>query len=399
MKKWILSLFSIIVLCVIAAFICSSNETINQKIDGVFSSFGNGNEKSLLNSLEVESKTIDNDTKESTLNSDEETTNPNVNNTENIYKYDFNKLEDLPDSVPNQHGSYELVFEPVGVCNGWLYELSGGQKVSVVIGTLVGDGGNFNERYIDITGVNGNVRYLLNSWSRENYGSRSQFWSAKQQVGNSIVKDFSKDYINAVELFECEDGTKYIVGYDAYRTNYNWSYGVPETNYFVFESENEIGNDETKIENPNEKDNIIKYPFDSYIDERETPDLIFEPVGVNEGWLYELSGGQEIKVYIGHIYADNGIGEQYIDITGVNGHVRFLHNSSSLLDNGYKKQYWSAKQLEGNAIVKDFSKDYINAVAFFELNDGTKCILGYDALSNDFWFLGVPESNCFILKK
>lgn len=162
----------------------------------------------------------------------------------NVIRYDFDKLEAVPDKAEikpeteNENVSEleneSMLFTPLHAEAGWLYELSGGEPVKVTVGTLVSGEGNFTERYIDIAGLNGSVRYLSNSYAKEAYGSKSLFWSAKRQDGNSIVKDFSGE-INSVVLFELDDGTKYLYGYtETEEDHVFWSLDIPDSNCFIY---------------------------------------------------------------------------------------------------------------------------------------------------------------------
>lgn len=148
-------------------------------------------------------------------------------------KYDFESLNNKPDD------NGVMVFTPVDVYDGWLFELSGGESIEVSTGSIITVNGDFGERYIDIKGINGSVRFLCNSFSTESdniNNTKTQFWSAKQQVGNSIVKDFNGEIYSAI-LFERENNSKFLLGYTENGNNNFWGLPVPENNYFIFNAE------------------------------------------------------------------------------------------------------------------------------------------------------------------
>lgn len=150
-----------------------------------------------------------------------------------IIRYDFDSITDTPDSgsglgdfLITHNGT--MVFEPVELTDGWLLEFADGVALSVEIGAL-----SSGDRYIDIEGKNGKVRYLDNSRAVHDGYNMTQFWSAKQQDGSSIVKDFNGE-IKCVVLYEFPDGSCYLYGYiDGDGTDF-WMPRLPTSNYFRF---------------------------------------------------------------------------------------------------------------------------------------------------------------------
>lgn len=150
-----------------------------------------------------------------------------------IIRYEFNSITDTPDTGSGL-GDFSvthngtMVFTPVDLTEGWLFELADGNALDVEIGTL-----SSGDRYIDITGKNGNVRYLNNSGSACDGYNMTQFWSAKQQEGSSIIKDFNGE-IKCAVLYEFPNGSCYLSGYiEGDGTNF-WTLGLPTANYFCF---------------------------------------------------------------------------------------------------------------------------------------------------------------------
>jgi hypothetical protein len=97
------------------------------------------------------------------------------------------------------------------------------------------DDGALSERYIDIKGANGAVRLLSNSFSAGSEYNKTQFWSAKQLEGTSIVKGSTGEVRNAV-LFELSNGSYCLYGYiDSDSTDF-WSLELPESRYYFAEA-------------------------------------------------------------------------------------------------------------------------------------------------------------------
>lgn len=252
MRKYAIIITIIILLGILAVFISNGREEISDKLDVIASTFRNNSNKiSAKSSVSSENKGIvpvqPEDKEAFPVISDVKEEDPMPGTEEpqiiatptprpqsdDYYKYDFESIEEKPEFTGNEDEPYVFAFQPVEIQkDSWLYELSGGQEIKVTIGYLYISGG-MAERYIDITGVNGSVRYLQNSYSLRTYGSKTQLWSAKQQEGNSIVKDFSKEIFSVV-LFEQRDGTKYIVGYTEGSQGSFWNMDIPTTNYFIY---------------------------------------------------------------------------------------------------------------------------------------------------------------------
>lgn len=157
-------------------------------------------------------------------------------------RYDFDDVKERPDTGSGLAGSWltldnEMIFEPYGTPDGWLSELSGGGALTVNVGSLdFGDGG-IVERYIDIRGENGEVRLLQNSGGAQDGYTATQFWSAKQQEGSSVVKDFSGEIRSAV-LYELPDGSCRLIGYTEGEGSDFWAHSeLPETDCYRFEKE------------------------------------------------------------------------------------------------------------------------------------------------------------------
>ena len=157
------------------------------------------------------------------------------------FRYDFDELTEMPD-VGSGLGDYALshentmIFEPVELADGWLLDLSGGGKLNVDIGMLSFEN-QYVDRYIDIEGKNGKVRYLKNAGSVHDGYNMVLFWSAKQQEGFYIVKGFSGE-IKCAVLYEFPDGSCYLSGYiDGDGTDF-WTLELPNSNYFRFINEN-----------------------------------------------------------------------------------------------------------------------------------------------------------------
>ncbi|MFZ5353259.1 MAG: hypothetical protein ACOZCL_11135 [Bacillota bacterium] len=129
-----------------------------------------------------------------------------------------------------------VIFEPADVSSGWLYELAGGGKLGVSVGTLEFDNGSLSERYIDIKGENGQVRLLSNSFSTGSEYNKTLFWSFKQQDGASIVKG-SEGEIKCAALFELSDGSYRLYGYIEGDGNDFWTLELPEKGCYLLNSE------------------------------------------------------------------------------------------------------------------------------------------------------------------
>ena len=159
-----------------------------------------------------------------------------------ITKYDFDTVEFMPDSGSGLRDSAlaqdgEMIFEPVNITNSWLADLAGGGAVKVNVGMLNFGDGAVVERYIDIKGANGEVRLLQNSSSDMERYDKTLFWSAKQQAGTTVVKDFNGE-IKCAVLFELPDGSCYLYGYSEYAgrgaPDYFWRLEVPTSNYYRY---------------------------------------------------------------------------------------------------------------------------------------------------------------------
>lgn len=156
-------------------------------------------------------------------------------------RYDFNIVKEVPDNIDTQEMSVSdeglMIFEPIEVSSGWLYNLANGGNLEVTVGSLEFDDGQLIERYIDIRGENGDVRLLHNSSSFTDEYSKTLFWSFKQQEGTSIVKG-SQGEIKCVVLFESTDGARYLYNYlDGGGTDF-WSLNLPQKNFYLAEKAN-----------------------------------------------------------------------------------------------------------------------------------------------------------------
>lgn len=150
-------------------------------------------------------------------------------------RHDFPEVTELPDTG---FGGFEIVqsetkmFSSMDVREGWLAELSGGADLRVHIGVLHFEGAEEDYRYIDIQGAHGSVRYLQNDAVQMDGYTITQFWSATQQDGTSIVENLS-GVIQYAVLFELPDGTCYLTGYiEGDGTEFN-TLPLPKSNCFV----------------------------------------------------------------------------------------------------------------------------------------------------------------------
>ena len=154
-------------------------------------------------------------------------------------RYDFDTVKEVADRNISPAGEDSarksdglMAFEPMNVSSGWLYDLAGGGLLQVEVGSLQFNDGALSERYIDIKGANGQVRLLSNSFSSGSEYNKTQFWSAKQQEGASIVKGSSGEVKNVV-LFEMADGSSCLYGYIGNESTNFWSIELPEYGYYL----------------------------------------------------------------------------------------------------------------------------------------------------------------------
>jgi len=156
-------------------------------------------------------------------------------------RYDFDTVEILPDSgsgvgfppLSSLKQEGEMIFEPVDIENSWLAELAGGANLKVSVGILDFGNGAVTERYIDIQGENGEARLLQNSAAAQDDYNMTLFWSAKQQEGSSVVKNFNGE-IKCAVLYEFEDGSCYLWGYIEGDGTDFWTLELPTSNYYGF---------------------------------------------------------------------------------------------------------------------------------------------------------------------
>ena len=169
-------------------------------------------------------------------------------------RYDFNAVKEIADTGKNteientaRDSAVLTTFEPVNVDGGWLFDLAGGGRLEVGIGTLEFDDGALSERYIDIKGQNGEVRFLRNSFSAGSEYNKTLFWSFKQQEGASIVKG-STGEIKCAVLFELSNGAYCLYGYIDGEDADFWSLELPETGYYTAEGHsNAAGQQDAEI--------------------------------------------------------------------------------------------------------------------------------------------------------
>lgn len=134
-------------------------------------------------------------------------------------------------------------------------------------------------------------------------------------------------------------------------------------------------------------------------------------------WFTNLAGGTDkpLQILYGVVELNfegsgQGITEEYIKITGINGSESFLANSMTTgwYDGGntkleYRKTFfWSAKKLEGNTVVKDFSGP-IKSVTLkknFDRDQNLVSINLYfsgdgEKANQEFWLSTDPEINVY----
>ena len=153
-----------------------------------------------------------------------------------IIRYDFDTVEFMPDSGSGLGDSAltqdgEMIFEPFDITNSWLADFAGGSALRVSVGMLNFGNGTVLERYIDITGANGEIRLLQNSGAAQEGYDKTLFWSAKQQSGTSVIKDFNGE-IKCAVLFEFPDGSCYLYGYIEGDGTDFWQLELPMANYY-----------------------------------------------------------------------------------------------------------------------------------------------------------------------
>jgi len=101
--------------------------------------------------------------------------------------------------------------------DNWLAKLAGGadKTIKVAYGrvyssaNLVGEG----EEYLTLSGANGTIKYAANSYSKLADCETYQFWSCKTIQGSTVVKDFTSDTIQIVNLYLYNDGTNKLSAY------------------------------------------------------------------------------------------------------------------------------------------------------------------------------------------
>jgi len=153
-----------------------------------------------------------------------------------IISYEFDTVELQPDSGPGVGVSTpvkdtEMIFEPVSITTSWIAGFAGSGAIKINAGILNFGSGTVIERYIDIKGANGEIRLLQNTVSDHEGYTKTLFWSAKQQAGASVVKNFNGE-IKCAVLFEFPDGSCYLYGYiEGDGTDY-WQLGIPGSNYY-----------------------------------------------------------------------------------------------------------------------------------------------------------------------
>lgn len=135
-------------------------------------------------------------------------------------------------------------------------------------------------------------------------------------------------------------------------------------------------------------DGQLKYDFDR-IEVVYAAEFTAYPQIASAGhWLTLLAGGSDkpIQILYGivHLYTgEQFIEEQFISMTGEGGSDRFLSNSLSneYYDGSYALktnavQFWSAKKLDGNTVVKDFDQA-IKEITLVQSFDPNGLLTGY----------------------
>lgn len=214
-------------------------------------------------------------------------------------RYDFNAVKEIADTGKNpgiedtaRESAVLTTFEPVNVDGGWLFDLAGGGRLEVGIGTLEFDDGALSERYIDIKGQNGEVRFLRNSFSAGSEYNKTLFWSFKQQEGASIVKG-STGEIKCAVLFELSNGAYCLYGYIDGEDADFWSLELPETGYYFADKPSETAgwqSTETTAQNNGESsmpavkpkiiDNLKSIEIENLNDEKNSKVIL----SLAEGW-------------------------------------------------------------------------------------------------------------------
>lgn len=117
-----------------------------------------------------------------------------------------------------------------------------------------------------------------------------------------------------------------------------------------------------------------------------------------DSWVAQLAGGptEPITVLFGAVYlykdGQNVGKEHFLKVEGKNGSRRFLENS---LKNTYAQEgdaapstiaqfFWSAKQLDGDTIVKNFDPPIVSATVWRNQNPNGGTALSVTGLSLDF---------------
>ncbi len=214
-------------------------------------------------------------------------------------RYDFNAVKEIADTGKNpgiedtaRESAVLTTFEPVNVDGGWLFDLAGGGRLEVGIGTLEFDDGALSERYIDIKGQNGEVLFLRNSFSAGSEYNKTLFWSFKQQEGASIVKG-STGEIKCAVLFELSNGAYCLYGYIDGEDADFWSLELPETGYYFADKPSETAgwqSTETTAQNNGESsmpavqpeiiDNLKSIEIENLNDEKNSKVIL----SLAEGW-------------------------------------------------------------------------------------------------------------------
>lgn len=133
----------------------------------------------------------------------------------------------------------------------------------------------------------------------------------------------------------------------------------------------------------------ITYNFDE-VKVTYAAEFIASPVSAEDNkWFTELAGGKDkpLTILYGVVSLkttenNSEMTEEFIKISGVNGSERFLLNSWSKRDGYEKSLLWSAKKLEGNTVVKDFSQP-IKSVTLKKNNDINQKITSIELFFSD----------------